>query len=120
MELEYGVRGRFSATHSQCHGYDWRHGHSYDVHVFATGDLDPETGTIRGTDTLDEALRAYLISLFHQDLDQVMPGVKTTPVGIAAHLMGVFVAKFQRVTEVVVVDRHTEETGRARRTPRVL
>lgn len=120
MDIEYGVRGKFSATHKGCRNARWPHGHRYLVEITITGDLDPQEGMIRGSETINEALRAYLDTLDLQNLEDVLPAASSTPVGLATSFLGEFVARYPRITEVAVRSIDTGETGRVRRTPRVL
>lgn len=118
MDIEYGVAGRFTANHGRCEWADRPHGHRYRVQVFCTGELDPETGMIRGSDGLREYLTDYLRSLAYQDLDEVLPATVTSITGVAAAIMGRLVPRFPRVSEVTVTA--DDEMGRVRRTPRAL
>ena len=115
MDLEFGVRGSFGGTHQRCDWSERPHGHFYEVEVFVTGEL----GRIHEARIRDEVPK-WLSSMNYQDLDKVLPGVITTPIGIAAHLLAHAAARFPNATEIVVRDMLSNESGRARRTPRTL
>ena len=121
MDIEYSVSGEFSPLHGGCRGAVWPHSHHYAIEVTATGDLDPVTGMIRGTETLGTDLALLLDQLQFQDMATTLPGASTgSPVGIATALAGHFQARYPRLTEVRIEDLQSGEIGRAKRTPRVL
>lgn len=115
MDIEFGVRSTFGGTHRRCDYSERPHGHFYEIEVFVTGEVDriPES-------RIREEVAMWAASMNFQDLDAVLPGVVTTAVGIAAHLLMHATARFPKTTEVIVRDMLSNESGRARRTPRAL
>lgn len=78
----------FDASHTiqgdpQC-GTD--HGHTYEVIVHIFGDIEKDIfgiWRVQGAEDLRERLDAIAAELDHRNLEAMMPGVQTTPEGIA-------------------------------------
>jgi 6-pyruvoyl-tetrahydropterin synthase len=94
-----------------------QHGHFYDVEATVSGELDPVKGWPRGTEHLPTDLWEIVKELEGRQLNDMMPGVTTTPVGIAAYFMERLAINYPRLTSVEV--RCSDHTaGRVSRTPR--
>ncbi len=78
------------------------HGHHYDVRVAVTGDLDPKTGWPRASDDLVQALESLCEELHGEDLNAMIPGVATTPLGIAAYIRERLLLRYPKILEVRV------------------
>lgn len=67
--------------HPTCNRGD---GHTYHVRATITyGELD-DTGYPRGSKDLQHKLEAVVYELDHRDLDEMLPGLRTTPPRLAA------------------------------------
>lgn len=121
METSITATARFDASHTipDLERCSKLHGHSYTVHVTSTGDPDPKTGWPRGTDDLPKTLEDLTFELNRRNLADMLPGVVTSPMGIAAAFAERLVMHFPRIT-TVKVECSDGTMGRVKRTPRVL
>lgn len=121
MELRSIASATFDAMH-RIPDYEpctLPHGHSWIVEVEVEGDLDPKTGWVRGTDRLHDAVADWADELHRGDLAELMPGVVTSPLGIASSALDALALRFPRIVTVRVLC--TDGTrGEVRRTPRQL
>lgn len=93
------------------------HGHHWDVRVTVTGDLDPKSGWIRGAEHLQAALLALMVEIDNKDLDEMLPGVVSSPLGIASWILDRLALAFPRIVRVTV-DCSDGNAGEIRRAPR--
>lgn len=93
------------------------HGHSWQVMVEVTGDLNVQRGRARGSDGLETALETLVSELNGRSLNKMMPGATPSPNGIALWVMERLSLKYPRITTVTVAQGTTLQ-GRAIRTIR--
>ena len=93
------------------------HGHSWTVEVEVGGDLDPKSGWARGSEELPRFLDEWTESLHRQDLNDFLPGVVTSPLGIASAALDALALRFPRILTVRVLCSDGTR-GEVRRTPR--
>jgi len=79
------------------------HGHRYGVEVEVEGRLNHKTSLAVDLDALAESLSALCAELRDRDLNEMMPGVITTPYGVAAWIMERLLATWP-VTRVSVTE----------------
>jgi len=121
VELRSIAAGTFDASH-RIDGYDpcrFPHGHSWVIEVAVGGDLDPDTGEVRGAAPLADALEAWCTELDNGDLDGLLPGVVTSPLGIATAALDALALRFPRIASVRVACSNGLR-GEVSRTPRQL
>lgn len=121
MEVTSTATGTFDAGHriedlARCAS---AHGHSWLVSVGVTGDLDPKTGWVRGSEALPDSLEGFLRELRGRNLDEMLEGATTSPLGIAAVALDRLALRYPRIT-VVRVDCSDGTSGEIRRAPRQL
>jgi len=121
MDLRSIAAASFDAQH-RVPGYrpcDRIHGHSWIVEVDVAGELDPKTGWVRGAELLPEALDKWAEELNLGSLEELLPGVVTSPLGIASAALDALALRFPTIASVRVLC--TDGTrGEVRRTPRQL
>lgn len=95
------------------------HGHHWDVRVQVSGDLDPRTGWTRGSAPLAGSLRVITEELNGTQLPEMLPGVITSPLGLASYFLDRLALQFPAITRVRV-DCSDGTAGVVKRTPRQL
>lgn len=93
------------------------HGHHYDVSVSVAGDLDPKTGWPRATEDLPVDLQLLVSELDGESLTDMLPGIATSPLGIAAYIQERLLLRYPKIVEVTV-DCSNHTRGTVRRTLR--
>ena len=93
------------------------HGHHYEAKVVVSGDLDPETGWPRGTVNLCLDLDELTAELDGENLNELLPGVVTSPLGIATYIQEQLLMNYPGISAVIVTCSDGTE-GTIRRTPR--
>jgi 6-pyruvoyl-tetrahydropterin synthase len=109
--------GAFDASHVEAAvpGCSRMHGHTYRVMATVEGRLEPDEYNVpRVARYAEVELVDLCMELDGRDLNQMLPGVSTTPEGIAAW----FLERLPAATEIEVTQGWRELTGRARRTRR--
>jgi 6-pyruvoyl-tetrahydropterin synthase len=94
-------------------------GHTWTVSAQCAGALDPKTGFVAGAIGLPLALERICTEYDRTNLDSMMPGVVSTPLGIAGHILERLALQFSHIT-VVRVECSDGTAGEIRRTPRQL
>jgi 6-pyruvoyltetrahydropterin/6-carboxytetrahydropterin synthase len=120
MQLMLTAHARFEAAHrlpapDRCTKV---HGHPYVLSVTLSGDLDRDTGRVKGADGFEEAV-AVLVTEFHdRDLNLMMNGAQPTALSLAVLFMERLSLAFPRIVEVQV--RESDRlTARVRRELRI-
>jgi 6-pyruvoyl-tetrahydropterin synthase len=111
----------FDASHRVA-GYEpcaFGDGHSWTVFAQCAGELDPKTGWVHGSVGLPLALERICSEYDRTNLDAMMPGVVTTPLGIASHILERLALQFPHLT-MVRVECSDHTAGEIRRTARRL
>ncbi|HEX5016493.1 MAG TPA: 6-carboxytetrahydropterin synthase [Actinomycetes bacterium] len=121
MELSVTVSAHFDAQHRIA---DYPpcadpHGHSWTVEATVSGDLDPKSGWVPGSTFLEQDVRLMAEELNRSDLNVLLPGTVTSPLGIAGYFLERLALRFQRLTSVRV-SCSDGTAGEVRRTPRQL
>ena len=119
METSMTVSTDFDAGHSidSLVKEARHHGHHWIVKATVMGDIDPATGWPRGADGLEEALCELALELDTRNLNDMLPGVRTSAFGVAAAFMERLVGKFPKLSSIEVACSDGTE-GRITRTPR--
>lgn len=122
MEVTSSAAGSFDAGHviealPRCSSPN--HGHSWTVTVTIGGELDPKTGWVRGADTLPESLEGFLRELRGRDLNEMLPGTVTSPLGIASVTIDRLALRYPRIVRCEV-ECSDGTRGGITRTPRQL
>ena len=92
------------------------HGHSWTITVTVEDDLDPRTGWVRGSADLPLRLQTFVDQMQSEDLDEMLPGVITSPLGLASATMERLLLRFPKIVSVRV-DCSDHTSGEIRRTP---
>lgn len=105
MEIRSIATARFDAAHKipdypPC---ERLHGHSWVVEVAVGGELDPLTGMVRGAPPLQAAVERWCAELDNGDLAELMPGVVTSPLGIASACLDALALRFPKILTVRVL-----------------
>lgn len=95
------------------------HGHSWIVEVDVAGELNPKTGWVRGAEDLIPRLETWCRELHRGDLAELLPGVVTSPIGIASSALDSLALKFPNIATVRVFCSDGTK-GAVSRTPRQL
>lgn len=93
------------------------HGHQWTVFAAVSGDLNPDTGFPRGAEKLPDSLDKLAAELSGESLDELLPGVTSSPLGIAASFLEKLVLFYPNLTSVEVICSDGLG-GRITRTPR--
>jgi 6-pyruvoyl-tetrahydropterin synthase len=121
LELRSVASASFDAQH-RIPGYEpctRPHGHSWIVEVEVGGELEPKSGWVRGTAQLHTAVQDWAAELHLGDLNELLPGVVTSPLGIASAALDALALRFPHIATVRVLC--TDGTkGVVSRTPRQL
>jgi 6-pyruvoyltetrahydropterin/6-carboxytetrahydropterin synthase len=121
MEISTTVTASFDAGHAipALEACTRPHGHHFTVAVTVTGELDPKTGWIRGSEALAVAVDLIATELHREDLNSMLPGVIPGPVPLAAYFLDRLAARFPRIVQVEVTQSdHPDVKGMVRRTLR--
>lgn len=104
MKALVTVRDEFAASHSvRDHSTCWRgDGHTWLVEASVSGEISPKTGMVVDHGEFADALRTICNELRHRDLNDMLPGVVTTPEGIASYIRERLILTFPGVTRVSV------------------
>ena len=119
MELTASATASFNAGHKipALLACTRQHGHFYEIEVTVRGELDPTHGWPRGTEGLTDSVRELALEFNGRDLSEMMPGVVTTPAGMAAQFMERLASQMPSIIAIEV--RCSDDTsGRATRTLR--
>lgn len=79
-----------------------RHGHRWQVWVTVAGGLDPKKVQVVDHGELLAALTAVVTEFANNDLNDMLPGVITTPEGIALYIRERLILDWPRIVTVVV------------------
>jgi 6-pyruvoyl-tetrahydropterin synthase len=95
---------RFEAAHrveghSRCGD---THGHQWIVSVAVEGGLDPKKVYVVDHGSWQEALAAVVNELHDRDLNDMLPGVVTTPEGLALYIRERLILDWPRIVSVAV------------------
>jgi 6-pyruvoyl-tetrahydropterin synthase len=121
VEIISCVKASFDAAH-RVENYElcsFGDGHTWTVYAFVTGELDPKTGWVHGSVGLPLSLERICHELDRANLDSMMPGVVSTPLGIAANFLERLALQYPRLS-AVRVECSDGTAGEIRRTPRQL
>ena len=104
MRASATVRGTFAASHTipghpVC-GRD--HGHTWEVSVTVEAPVSPKTGSVVDTASLSVALATVVAELGHRNLDVMLPGVVSTPEGLAMWVRERLLLAYPNITCVTV------------------
>ncbi|HET9613271.1 MAG TPA: 6-carboxytetrahydropterin synthase [Candidatus Limnocylindrales bacterium] len=119
MEITASTTAKFDSGHvvKSILACTRQHGHFYEVTATVTGELDPELGWPRGTENLPRDVWDFAKELQGRNLNEMLPGVVTTPVGIALSFMERLALTYRTLSAVEV--RCSDGTsGRVTRQPR--
>lgn len=121
MEVIASASASFDSAHSiqghpSCSGI---HGHRWTVTVSVNGDLDPKTGWPRGAAQLWDRLEGIALETHRVDLDQWLPAVVTSPIGLSSYFLERLALEFPRII-TVRVECSDGTAGEVRRTNRQL
>lgn len=105
MDVTIWAEGSFDAMHQidALAACAEPHGHHWTVRVGVSGELDPKTGWPRGSQSLQEAIVQWTSELHRQDLRLMLPGVITSPLGIAGAAIEALALRYPRISEAEVV-----------------
>jgi 6-pyruvoyl-tetrahydropterin synthase len=119
VETSVTVRVAFDAGHSiKAIEREFRnHGHHWTVAATIAGEPDPATGWPRGSETLLGALEELTAELNLRNLDEMLPGVVTSPLFLAAQFLEMLAQHYPRIS-AVEVDCSDGTSGRVVRSPR--
>ena len=79
------------------------HGHSWVLEATVEGDLDPKVGMVRGAETLQQHVTEWCGELNNRNLDDMLPGVVTSPLGIATAALNDLALRHPRIATVRVL-----------------
>jgi 6-pyruvoyl-tetrahydropterin synthase len=113
------VRAVFDAGHSikGIEGEKRHHGHHWTVLATVSAEPDPVTGWPRGSLALQSVLEDELRELHCRDLNEMLPGVVTSPVFLAAQFLEKLAVLFPKIS-AVEVECSDGSSGRVVRSPR--
>lgn len=93
------------------------HGHNWTVSATITGEPDPATGWPRGSEKLKPDLEALVAELHLRNLDEMLPGVVSSPIFLAASFLEKLALVHPKIT-AVEVECSDGTIGRVTRSPR--
>ena len=104
MRYRSQAMAKFDASHrveghSRCGG---NHGHRWLVGVTVDGGLDPKKIQVVDHGTLAEALAVITNELHDRDLNDMLPGVVTTPEGLGLYIRERLILDWPRLVSVWV------------------
>ncbi len=104
MQYRTTVIDHFDAAHevpghSRCGG---NHGHAWTVEVTVEGGLDPKKIHVVDHGELAGDLFRVVEEFRDRDLNDMLPGVITTPEGLALYIRERLILEWPRIVEVVV------------------
>lgn len=104
MRASATVQATFAASHTvKDHPVcGRRHGHAWVVSVTAEAPISPKTGSVVDTAGLSTALAFLAVELGHRDIDDMLPGVVSTPEGIAVWVRERLLLAYPNITVVTV------------------
>lgn len=104
MRFTTSARDAFQAVHEvEGHSVCGRvHSHAWQVSVSVEGGLDPKKVYVVDHGELEEALRVVIDEFRDGDLNDMLPGVVTTPEGVALYIRERLVLQFPRIGAVTV------------------
>jgi len=119
VEITASATAEFDAGHliKELLACTRQHGHFYVVTASVTGELDPVFGWPRGTQNLPTDLGDLVSEVNGRNLNELMPGVVTTPVGIAANFLERLLGRYPTLV-AVGVKCSDGTSGTVTRTPR--
>ena len=80
----------------------WRHGHAWTVRVTVEGPLNPKTLQVVDHAELAVALSSIAREIDLRDLNEMLPGVRTTPEGISLYFYERLVLAWPRIVAIEV------------------
>lgn len=92
--------GHHVVGHSECAVMG--HGHRWAIIVAVTGGLDPKTMQVVDHGDLLSALRSVVDEVAGRNLNDMLPGVTTTPEGIATYMKERLVLDWPKISSIVV------------------
>lgn len=104
MQYTSTVVDRFEAAHhidehSVCGG---NHGHDWSIAVTVAGGLDPKEIYVVDSGELAAALRNVVDEFRGRDLNDMLPGVVTTPEGVGLYVRERLILDWPRIINVTV------------------
>jgi 6-pyruvoyl-tetrahydropterin synthase len=119
VETSVTVRVSFDAGHSiKAIEREFRnHGHHWTVAATIVGEPDPTTGWPRGSEKLLPDLTELVAELDLRNLDEMIPGIVSSPLFLAAQFLEQLAPHFPRI-HAVEVECSDGTSGRVVRSPR--
>lgn len=103
MKFKSTVVAEFDAAHAvEGHFGGGNHGHAWEVSVTVEGGLDPKTIQVVASDELRAALWVVIGELANRDLNDMLPGIVTTPEGLALYIRERLILDWPRIVNVTV------------------
>jgi 6-pyruvoyl-tetrahydropterin synthase len=104
VQFQTTVRDRFEASHhveghSTCGG---NHGHEWEVLVTVSGGLDPKKVYVVDHGALAHDLFVVVDEFRNRDLNDMLPGVITTPEGLGLYIRERLILDWPRIVMVEV------------------
>lgn len=104
MRFTTSVRHEFEASHtvvghSRC---GWQHGHCWAVTITVGGGLDPKNILVVDHGDLWRALKRVVDEFADRDLNDMLPGVVTTPEGLGLYVAERLTLEWRGLREVRV------------------
>lgn len=107
--MHYSVRisGEFDSAHSLVNDPDHGrvHGHGYRVEVQADLRFEAQRRQVTDTKPLQEAVASLCRELDGRNLNEMLPGVVSTPDGVASYFMERLLLSFPLVKQVTIWER---------------
>jgi 6-pyruvoyl-tetrahydropterin synthase len=104
MRFTSTVREQFEAAHQvEGHTVCGRvHGHAWEIAVTVEGGLDPKTISVVDHGILALALYTIVDEFRDNDLNDMLPGIVTTPEGLALYVRERLILQYPRIDSVEV------------------
>lgn len=104
MRHTTSVRRVFEASHSVA-GHSrcgWQHGHRWAISITVGGGLDPKKILVVDHGNLEYALDRVVDEFADRDLNDMVPGVVTTPEGLGLYILERLTLDFPTIQAVTV------------------